>query len=280
MPQKLKKNIKEILGTIIGALLMAIGISLFLLPNKLSTGGFSGIATITYYLLKIPMGTAIIIMNIPFFILGWRRVGGNFILKALIGTVSLSFFIDLIDKFEPLTSDKLLASIYGGVITGAGSAIILRCNSSTGGTDMISYILKSFKPQIKLGNAIVIVDTAIIVANVILFKTIEIGLYSAIAIYLMGKMIDIFFEGIGFTKFILIISDKSSKISKEIESKVERGVTGLYGKGMYENKEKLILTCAAPRRDATKIELIAKKIDKDCFIITMNAREVFGKGFK
>lgn len=114
----------------------------------------------------------------------------------------------------------------------------------------------------------------------IFLKEIEIGLYSAIAIYLMGKVIDILFEGIYFTKLLLIVSNKSEEISKEIKEKVERGVTGLYGKGMYANENKLILMCAATRRDISKIKQVARRIDKNCFIIITNSREVVGLGFK
>lgn len=114
----LKKIVIEIIGTIIGSFIMAIGVSLFLLPNQLSSGGISGIATITYYLLNIPMGTMILIINIPLFILSIYKIGKSFFIKSMIGTVTLSVFIDLLDKLEPLTNDRFLACIYGGIIIG------------------------------------------------------------------------------------------------------------------------------------------------------------------
>ena len=114
----------------------------------------------------------------------------------------------------------------------------------------------------------------------IFFRKIEIGLYSAIAIYLMGKIIDILFEGIYFTKLILIISNKSDEIAEEIGEKIHRGTTGLYGKGLYTNEEKVVLMCAASRRNIAKIKIIARKIDKNSFIVITNSREVVGLGFK
>ena len=110
--------IVEIIGTILGSLVMAIGISLFLLPNQLSSGGVSGIATVIYYLLDIPMGTTILIINIPLFLVSVFKIGKSFFIKSLIGTISLSVFIDILDKLEPLTDDRFLACIYGGVIIG------------------------------------------------------------------------------------------------------------------------------------------------------------------
>ena len=205
----IKEIILEILGSIIGALIMAIGIALFLLPNQLSSGGVAGIATITYYLLNIPMGMMILIINIPLFILAIFKIGKYFFVKTLVGTASLSFFIDILDKLEPLTNDRFLACVYGGIILGIGTAILLKSNSSTGGSDLVSYLAKKYKPTLQSGNIIVIIDIIIVTLNMIFFREIEIGLYSAIAIYLMGKVIDILFEGIDFTKLFIIISDKS-----------------------------------------------------------------------
>ncbi len=161
-----------------------------------------------------------------------------------------------------------------------GTAIILKVSSSTGGTDLISYLAKEYKPSISIGRAIIIIDIIIVTLNIIFFKEIEIGLYSAITIYLMGKMIDILFEGIYFTKLFLIISDKNEEIAKEIGNKIKRGTTGLYGKGMYTEEKKLVLMCAAARGDINKIKVIAKKIDPKSFIIITNSREVVGLGFK
>ena len=157
---------------------------------------------------------------------------------------------------------------------------MLRTNSSTGGSDLISYLTKQYNPNARSGEVIIIFDIAVITLNIIVFREIEIGLYSAIAIYLMGKVIDIVFEGVDFTKLMFIISDRNKEISKEIEEKIPRGTTGLYGKGMYTNKDKLILMCATSRRDVSQIKLIATKIDPYSFIIITNSREVVGLGFK
>lgn len=122
MQRKEKFNLKkislEIVGTILGAFIMAVGVSLFLLPNQLSSGGISGIATITYYLFNIPMGTMILIINVPLFIFSIYKIGKSFFIKSMIGTIALSIFIDFLDKLEPLTNDRFLACIYGGIIIG------------------------------------------------------------------------------------------------------------------------------------------------------------------
>lgn len=276
----IKKYMFEIFLIAVGAFTMAIGTSLLLLPNKLSSGGFAGIATITYYLFNWSMGTVIVLLNIPFFIIAFIRIGKEFVIKSIIGTVMLSLFIDLLDKIQPLTNDRLLACIYGGILLGVGTSLILRASASTGGSDMVSYIIKSFKPGLSTSNLIVVFDFIVITLNVICFKQLEIGLYSAISIYLMGKVIDIIFEGIDFSKMMFIISDKYIEISNEIGNKISRGTTGIYSKGMYTNKEKTMLMCIASRGEVIKIRQIANRVDPKSFIVISNVREVYGKGFK
>ena len=275
-----KKFIKEIFGTLLGSFIIAISISLFLLPNKLSTGGFSGIATITYYLFKIPVGTAMLVLNVPLFLMSIYKMGKSFFAKSLVGTVSLSFFIDLLERVEPLTNDRFLACIYGGIIMGIGTSIILKMDSSTGGSDTISFLAKAYKPNIRLGSVITMFDIGVVAVNMFVFNEIEIGLYSAIAIYIMGKLIDIIFEGVDFTKLFIIVSDKAEEIAKEIGDRADRGTTGLFGKGMYENKDKLVLLCAASRGDIARIKTIVHEIDPNSFMIVANSREVLGQGFK
>lgn len=259
---------------------MAVAVSQFLLPNQLSSGGFTGIATITYYLLNLPMGITIFALNIPLFILSFIKKGKGFLVKGILGTVFLSIFIDVLDQYPPFTQDRFLACIYGGILMGLGTSIILRGNASTGGTDMLAYVIKEYKPTYRTGNLIVMIDILIIILNVIFFQKIEIGLYSAITIYLMGKMIDIIFEGINFTKMVYIISDQYLEISDRIVDDVGRGATGIYAKGMYTNEEKMMLLCVGSRNEAMRIKQISKKIDPRSFVVISNAREAFGIGFK
>lgn len=277
---KIKRFIIQVIHIITGTALIAIATSLFLLPNQLSAGGFSGIATITYYLFGLPLGVTVLMLNIPLFILSIIRNGKTFFINALMGTIFLSFFLDYFDKFKPLTTDRFLGCIYGGIIAGIGTAIVLRTNASTGGTDLLTQIIKSFRSNIRISNLLVTLDTIIVGLNVIFFKELEIGLYSAITIYIMGKMLDIFFEGIDFAKIVYIISPEYKKISEEISEEIRRGSTALFGKGMYKEEEKNILMCVASRSEVREIRKIVNEIDKNAFVVISNAREVFGEGFK
>lgn len=276
----LRKAIISLMQTMLGTLLMAVSIDLFLLPNQLSVGGFSGIGTIGYYLLNIPVGTTTLILNIPLFIMAFIKNGKKFFLSSLAGTLLLSFFLNLFENLNSITNTSFLACIYGGILSGIGTSIVLKANASTGGSDLLAQIIKSYKPDIKPGTVIVIIDAIVVLASTIIFGNIEIGLYSAIAIYIMGKVLDLFFEGIDFAKMMIIISPKYQQISDEINTEIRRGTTAIYGKGMYKEEEKKLLLCVASRGEVREIRKIVNKIDKTAFLIITNAREVYGKGFK
>lgn len=276
----MKKIIKEYLLITIGCIIAAAGTALFLLPNRLSSGGFSGIATIFYYFFKIPMGTTIIILNVPLFIISYFRIGKEFLIKSIYGTVLYSEVIDLFSKMDTFTDDRFLDSIYGGVIIGIGLSLVFRAKASTGGTDLMVQIIKSFSNKIVTSNVLVIMDAIIVILNLIFFKQIEIGLYSVISIIIIGKMIDLGVEGINFSKMLYIVSDKYKEIAEKINLDIESGATGLYGKGMYTDEEKTILMCVTKRRNVMTIKNLALEVDPNAFIIITDAREVYGLGFK
>ncbi len=229
--------LKEILLILIGCLFVAFGTACFLLPCKLSSGGFAGIATIIYYFFDVNMATTIIILNVPLFIIGFIKCGPGFILRTIIATFLYSKFIDIFEEIIIISEDRFLASVYGGVFIGIGLALVLKANTSTGGTDLIAHIAQNYKVNMRISNIIMIIDILVVISNLIAFKELEIGLYSGIAIYIIGKMIDIIFEGVNFCKVIYIISDKFDEISKVINLEIKRGATKLYAKGSYTRRK-------------------------------------------
>lgn len=276
----IKQYLIELIQLVVGTLLMAIGVSLFLLPNKLSSGGFTGIATIFYYLFNWKVGTVVFILNVPLFILSYLKIGKDFFIKSIIGTIGLSLFINIFEIINPITEDKFLGCIFGGIINGIGTSLVLRANGSTGGTEVVTTLIRAYRPKFRASSIIGIIDIVVVALNVVILKKIEIGLYSAIAIYMSTKMVDLIFEGTNFTKMMFIISNKNNEIAKKIEEQVRRGLTGIYSKGMYKNEEKMMLLCVVSRNEVIKIRQIVNKIDTGAFIIISNAREVFGEGFK
>lgn len=279
-----RKNIiilEDIIFSIIGCIFISAGIVFFLLPLKISAGGFSGIATITYYLFNLKLGTVIWILNIPLLIIGFFRIGKYFFFKTMFATWLLSFCINFFENMNLFLNidDILLSAIYGGVIIGIGTTCIFKANNSTGGTELLIQIILSYKDNIKVSKLLVIIDSIIVGLNLIIFKQIEIGLYSFIVIFLNSKIVDLFIEGVNFTKIVYIISDKSTEISNKILNDLDKGLSGIYGKGMYQNKEKLILMCVIKKRDLIKLKEIVKQVDDAAFMIISDAIDVYGLGF-
>lgn len=273
------RALKEIFFIFFGAILMAIGTGSFLLPNQLSSGGFSGIATVIYYFFKIDMSKSIIFLNIPLFIAGLYKLGWKFILRTIFATFIYSYAIDISNSII-IVEDRVLASIYGGIVIGIGLAFILKTNTSTGGTDLLALILQNNKINLKVGNIIAVIDIIVVFLNLIAFRDIEIGLYSAISIFMIGKLIDIIFEGINYCKVLYIISEKYEDLTDSINNELKRGATGLYANGSYSRKNKMVIMCVSKRNELEKIKTIISKIDKDAFLIITDAREVYGLGFK
>lgn len=275
-----RKITYEFFMILLGTAVMALGTAQFLLPNQLSTGGISGIGTIFYYFFHLPIGTTIFIFNIPLFIFAIYKLGKEVFLKSILGTLAFSVFLDIFDKWQAFTQDRFLSCIYGGVLMGLGTAIVLKYKATTGGTELITNIIKEYNSRVRMSSVITMIDIVIVGLNMLFFREIEIGLYSAIGIYIMGKMIDVAFEGVYFTKLLFIVSEKNTEIADRIGSEVKKGTTGLYAKGMYTGRDTLVLMCAAARGDVARVKEIALETDQNAFIVIANSREVLGMGFK
>ena len=174
----------------------------------------------------------------------------------------------------------ILGASFGGVLIGVGIGLVVRCGASTGGSDFLAIILNSYVKTVSVAKWILIVDSVIIVLGGFVFGDYSLMLYAAISAYVTTKVADTIVDGGNTVKSVYIISEKSQQISNEIMSSINRGVTGIYGKGMYTNENKLILMCAASRGDVARVKQVVRKIDSKCFIIIANAREVVGLGFK
>lgn len=272
--------LKRIILIIIGCTFVSIGTASFLLPSKLSSGGFTGIATILYYFCDFKVGTTILILNIPLFIYSFFKIGKAFSIRSLFTTMLYSKLIDIFSERLVYVEDRFLACIYGGILIGSGLALILKADSSTGGTDLVAHIAVKMHKNAKISSVIVIVDIIVVLANLIAFKTLEIGLYSFIVIWIIGKVIDVVFEGINFCKIVYIISDNYKEISELINVVLDKGATEIYARGTYNKIDKRIIMCVCKRQDVANIKSIAKKVDKKAFVIVVDAREVYGLGFK
>ena len=273
-----KNIIVDLFYGTIGSILIALGTAIFLLPFKISTGGFSGIATIFYYLYKIKIGSIVLIMNIPLFIIGFFVIGKYFFIKTIYSTWLLSYSLNV---FESLNininiNDQLLATIFGGLIVGLGTSMVFLGETSTGGSELLTQIISNYSKKIKVSKLIIIIDSIVVMLNLVIFKQIEIGLYSLIAIYLNAKVLDIISEGINFSKVVYVVSSKPEQIADIIINELEKGVTGIYGKGMYKKEERLILVCVVKNRDVLRLKRIVYRVDKNAFMFINDSTYVYG----
>lgn len=264
---------------IIGSTLVGISVSFVLLPVKLTTGGFSGLATILYYLFNIPANIGIILLNIPAFIITWKVLGIRYGLRSFVGLMFCSFGISLGGMFEPLTTDFVLASIYGGLISGLGISLTYSVGGSTGGTDLIARLVHEKKPYMNLGEILLVVDGIIIAILSFTFSSIELALYSAVAAFVMTKMIDLVLEGASYAKALFIITDKGEEISEYIHKNVGRTTTKINAKGTYSDTEKEILLCVINKKQIPIIKKAIKNIDDKSFTIVTTVTEAIGEGF-
>lgn len=287
MKNALSKNVRSYMLIMIGSIITALSISIFLAPYKIAPGGVSGLAIVIHYLsgTRIPVGIAVLVMNIPLLILGARYIGKRFIIKTMFATAIMSVSIDISEAYvlpqlqSELTKDFLLASIFGGAIMGLGMAAVFRESATTGGSDLAAKIIHGWLPHYSIGAIIFMVDGAIIAAAALVFKSIELVMYALVAIFVSSKVIDTILEGINFAKGVFIVSDKSQYIAKRIMDELERGVTGLDGMGMYTGNKKQVLLCVVSRSQIPILKQLAYEEDQKAFIIMTDIREVLGEGF-
>ncbi|WP_097016623.1 YitT family protein [Orenia metallireducens] len=273
-----KQTIYDYFWITIGSIITAAGLVMFLIPNKIAAGGVSGLSTVIYYLFGLPVGMVSLAINIPLFIIGVKEMGAKFGIRTLYGIFLLSFGIDLLNPYLPvLTHDPLLASIYGGGVSGLGLGLVFRSKGTTGGTDLVAQLINKFT-GISVGKSLMIIDFCVIALAGIVFNA-EIALYAFIAMMITGKAIDIVQEGLKISKGTFIISDYSEEIRKNILEKMDRGVTILKGKGGFTEHNKDVLLCIISRSEVSDLKRIVHNIDENAFVIITEVHEVLGEGF-
>ena len=274
------KNFLNYVYTFIGGVLVGIGEGWVLIPLKLTTGGFNGIAMLAYYLCNVPVGLASILLNIPLFLISLKILGVKYSIKTLLAMITSSFVMEISYSWVSLTSDMLLAAVFGSSLIGIGIAVCLNGGSTTGGTDLLAKIIQSKNKHLQLGNIILIIDGIIIAIASFTFDNIEIALYSGISVFTMTKVIDYILDGGKYEKAMFIITNKSSEISEYILNDVKRGVTKINAEGEYSKESKEILLCVANKREIPKIKEKIKLIDDKSFTIITTVTEAIGNGFK
>lgn len=278
----MKDKIKEYILIITGVFLVAISLEYFFIPNNIAAGGLSGLAiVINHYIPSISTGPLVFIMDLFLFVIGFILLGSNFGIKTMVSSFSLAGMMTLIEKtIEPraVTTDLMLATIFGTFISAIGMALVFNANSSTGGTDTIAKILNKYF-HLDIGKSLLAVDFIVTLLGALTFG-INIGLYGMLAVIINGISIDKVIEGFNSCKEVTIISSKNKEISKFIMNELERGCTFIKGVGAFTGEDTFLLYSVLGRNEFIKLKQYIGKIDKDAFITVGEVHEVLGEGFR
>jgi uncharacterized membrane-anchored protein YitT (DUF2179 family) len=275
------KNIRDYLLIILGALIQAVGLRLFLIPANLASGGVSGIAQLVNHLTGWQIGLMIFIGNIPLFLLGWRFLGGKkFIVRTALAVVTYSFFIDALTFFLPaqgITDDILLNAVYGALVSGIGFGIVYRGQGTSGGSDILARILNRWR-GIPISQSYMMVDSAVILAAGFIFGWKE-ALYALIALYVSGIVTEVAAQGLGVVRTALIVTTEPQAVSQKIFATLDRGVTLIPAKGAYTGAERTMLYCVVTRSETMRLKHIVNEADPHAFMVIGQAHEALGEGF-
>ncbi|SHK77144.1 YitT family protein [Desulforamulus aeronauticus] len=272
--------LKDYLGVTIGVILTAIALDAFLVPAKIAAGGLSGVATILYHMFQWPVGLVMLVLNIPLFIWSILRLGWRYTVNSIFGTVALSVFVDLLVPYIPVvTEDLLLASLYGGVLMGIGLGMVFRFNSTTGGTELLAAILRTYV-GINIGQLLFIIDGIVVLWAGLVFRSAELAMYALITIFLASWIIDLVIEGFSSAKAFMIITKRADAISQAIIKELDRSATSWKARGMYSGSEQEVLISVVGRSEVTRLKKIVREEDPIAFIILADVHEVLGEGFK
>ena len=269
---------------VVGGVLQAIGLRLFLVPAHLASGGVSGIAQLLNYYTRWPIGMMILIGNVPLFLLGWRFLGGQrFALRTAAAVVVYSVATDLIPRMNLLpangiTDDIFLNSLYGAVVSGAGYGLVYRASGTSGGSDILARILNHYR-SVPMTQSYLLVDSAVVLAAGFVFGWKQ-ALYAIITLYVSGIVSENILEGPGTVRTAMIVTSQARPIADRVLAEMERGVTMLQGTGGYTGSERPVVYCVITRSEVAHLKTIVREIDPQAFIVIGQAHEALGEGFK
>ena len=280
MKRNISGIVKDVLITVLGCALFGLGFSVFLEPNGLNAGGISGLAMLIVRIFDFgTVGIITALMNVPLFILGGMKIGKRFFFGSLLGMLLSSVFIDLFAALPTFQLEPLISSVYGGVVCGIGLGCIFFAGVSTGGSDIIVRLLKLRWRNVPIGVISMCFDAVVAILTGIVFHNLGVMLYSGIAIFISGKVIDIVVYRFDYSKVAIIITKEYDAVAKAIGEKLDRGATFLHGEGSYSHQNTKVVLVAIKRQQLAELKTLVVELDPDAFIIVQEAHQVLGDGF-
>ena len=266
---------------LLGAVLQAIAMDVFLVPNLLSAGGVAGLAQIVNHFTGWPIGLMIILANMPLFALGWKFLGGHrFLLRTIVAVVGYSLLVDILAPFLPthLTDDPVLIALYGGLLNGIGMGLVFRGQGTSGGTDILARLLGKWR-GVPLSQSYLLTDTLIVFGSGLAFSWTK-ALYAIVVLYISGVAAEIASEGFDVTRVATIVTTRPQAVGGKIMTELVRGVTMWAGTGMYSGEARTILFCAVSRGEVHQLKSIIHEADPAAFVVIGQAHEALGEGFR
>lgn len=265
---------------IAGCLLFALGFDMFLEPNGLNAGGISGLAMILVHVLGFgSVGVVTALMNLPLFLAGGLKIGKKFFVGSLVGMATSSLALDLFSRLPVLETEPLLASLYGGVLCGIGLGMVFATGASTGGSDIVVRLLKLRWEHVPIGTINIVFDLVVAVLTGIAFMDMSRALYSGVAIFVTGQVIDAVVYRFDYSKVALIVSPEYEKIAQVIAAELDRGATFLHAEGSFSRKDTKVVLTAVKKQQISELKRLVVEIDPNAFIVVQEAHQVLGEGF-
>ncbi len=283
----MKKNwstLRDYILIVAGALLQAVSLRLFMVPAQLASGGITGISQLINHFTGWPIGLMVFLGNIPLFLLGWRLLGGRrFALRTLAAVLAYSLFTEAVLwlPFFPkngITTDLVLNSLYGAVVSGIGYGLVYRGQGTSGGSDILARILNRWR-GIPMTQSYLMTDTLVILAAGFVFGW-QKALYAIIVLYVSGLVVDSTLEGAGTVRTAFIVTEKCREVADRILAVMERGVTILDGTGAYTGQPRPVLYCVVSRSEVQQLKTIVTEVDPKAFMVIGAAHEALGEGFQ
>ena len=278
----LKTVAGDILFDIAGSFALAVGIFCFAEKADIAPGGMSGIAIMIKYLFDLPVGLMTLALNIPLLILAWKYISHKFTIRSLKTVLFNSIILDYIvtPYFPQYAGDRMLSSIFGGILMGVGLAFIFMRGSTTGGTDIISHLMELRFPHVPIGTMLLIIDCVIIGMSMLVFGNLESGLFGVIAMFCQSKIIDGVIYGLDKGRTVMIMSPKNARIAQRVIDEMEHGATFLKGRGAYSGREMDVLYVVVRVPEFHQLKQITYEEDPDAFLVAGEANQIIGEGFK
>ncbi len=271
---------KDAVKILVGCLLFSLGFNLFLVPNGLNAGGISGLAMVVTSFTKLgTVGLLTALVNIPLFAIAGKKIGRKFFRYSLVGMAINALSIDTLALLPAPNTEPLVGALYGGAICGLGLGIVFSAGASTGGSDIITRLLKLKYQNVPIGVITMVFDLSVAALTGLVFRNVSSMLYSGVAIFVAGRVMDAVVYSFDYSKVALIISVHHEEIAQCITGKLERGVTYLQGEGYYSGKDTKVILTAVKRHQLAELKAMVTRIDPDAFVILQEAHQVLGDGF-